>query len=276
MIFSEVSNIIYNTALSPAIHLLNFSEPNAWKCQLFALTLRWNNKPKAIRAFMEPVTRFIEQNFGLSFLVGVIVVGAVISGIVWITIWAVKLTNKHKDISKRIDDLPCPHHTSKIDKHDEQFADTRALMSRMEGQLELLVQNSIEKGNRKIKKKSGLAFSAKHSPRQLNGNGIELLNDCGGKEFLETNMDFFIGKMEKLQPKTALDVEDMALAVLQTHTNEDMFIPLKSWVYNAPSREIKNPNGSTRIQDVDLDDVIFVLSLPLRDKYLELHPEIIK
>ena len=146
----------------------------------------------------------------------------------------------------------------------------------MEGQLELLVQNSIEKGNRKIKKKSGLAFSAKHSPRQLNGNGIELLNDCGGKEFLETNMDFFIGKMEKLQPKTALDVEDMALAVLQTHTNEDMFIPLKSWVYNAPSREIKNPNGSTRIQDVDLDDVIFVLSLPLRDKYLELHPEIIK
>ena len=220
---------------------------------------------------MEPVTRFIEQNFGLSFLVGVIVVGAVISGIVWITIWAVKLTNKHKDISKRIDDLPCPHHTSKIDKHDEQFADTRALMSRMEGQ-----QNSIEKGNRKIKKKSGLAFSAKHSPRQLNGNGIELLNDCGGKEFLETNMDFFIGKMEKLQPKTALDVEDMALAVLQTHTNEDMFIPLKSWVYNAPSREIKNPNGSTRIQDVDLDDVIFVLSLPLRDKYLELHPEIIK
>ena len=225
---------------------------------------------------MEPVTRFIEQNFGLSFLVGVIVVGAVISGIVWITIWAVKLTNKHKDISKRIDDLPCPHHTSKIDKHDEQFADTRALMSRMEGQLELLVQNSIEKGNRKIKKKSGLAFSAKHSPRQLNGNGIELLNDCGGKGFLETNMDFFIGKMEKLQPKTALDVEDMALAVLQTHTNEDMFIPLKSWVYNAPSREIKNPNGSTRIQDVDLDDVIFVLSLPLRDKYLELHPEIIK
>ena len=92
---------------------------------------------------MEPVTRFIEQNFGLSFLVGVIVVGTVISGIVWITIWAVKLTNKHKDVSKRIDDLPCPHHTSKIEKHDEQFADTRALMSRMNGQLDLLVQNSI-------------------------------------------------------------------------------------------------------------------------------------
>lgn len=225
---------------------------------------------------MGPLTRFIEQNFGLSFLVGVIIVGTIISGIVWITIWAVKLTNKHKDISKRINDLPCPHHTSKLEKHDEQFTDTRALMSRMEGQLELLVQNSIEKSNRKIKKKSGPAFSAKHSPRQLNENGIELLNDCGGKNFLEANMDFFIGKMEKLQPKTALDVEDMALAVLQTYTGEDIFIPLKSWVYNAPSRDLKNPDGSTRTQDVDLDDVIFVLSLPLRDKYLELHPDIIK
>lgn len=225
---------------------------------------------------MEPVTRFIEQNFGLSFLVGVIVVGAVVSGIVWLTIWAVKLSYKHKDTSKRIDDLPCPHHTSKIEKHDEQFADIRALMGRMEGQLELLVQNSIEKGNSKIKKKSGVAFSAKNSPRQLNQNGIELLNDCGGREFLDANTDFFIGKIENLQPKTALDVEDMALGVLQTHTNEDMFIPLKKWVYNAPSRELRDSNGSTRTQDVDLDDVIFVLSLPLRDKYLELHPEIIR
>lgn len=195
-------------------------------------------------------------------------------------IWAIwKLASSFqsmRDKVKGIDDLPCSHHTSKIERHDEQFSDTRALMSRMEGQLELLVQNSIEKSNRKIKKKSGIAYSAKHSPRQLNQNGIELLADCGGNDFLNANMGFFIKKIEKLQPKTALDVEDMALAVLQTNTNEDMFIPLKSWVYNAPLRVLKNPNGTTRIQDVDLDDVIFVLSLPLRDRYLELHPEIIK
>ena len=163
-----------------------------------------------------------------------------------------------------------------MDRHDEQLADTRAMMSRMEGQLELLVQNSIEKNNQKIRKKSGLAFSAKNSPRQLNQNGVELLKDSGGREFLDRNMDFFIRKIEKLQPKTALDVENMALAVLQTHTNEDMFIPIKSWIYNAPAMQLKNPDGSTRSQEVDIDDVIFVISLPLRDRYLELHPEIIK
>lgn len=225
---------------------------------------------------MEPLTRFIEQNFGLSFLIGVIVVGTVVSGIVWITVWAVRLINKYKETEAKVEALPCTHHASKMDRHDEQLADTRAMMSRMEGQLELLVQNSIEKNNQKIRKKSGLAFSAKNSPRQLNQNGEELLRDSGGRELLERNMDFFINKIEKLQPKTALDVENMALAVLQTHTNEDMFIPIKNWIYNAPAMELKNPDGSTRSQEVDIDDVIFVISLPLRDRYLELHPEIIK
>ena len=132
---------------------------------------------------MEPLTRFIEQNFGLSFLIGVIVVGTVVSGIVWITVWAVRLINKYKETEAKVEALPCAHHASKMDRHDEQLADTRAMMSRMEGQLELLVQNSIEKNNQKIRKKSGLAFSAKNSPRQLNQNGVELLKDSGGPEY---------------------------------------------------------------------------------------------
>ncbi len=204
----------------------------------------------------------------------VVALAVLIVAAVW-AIWKLaSIFQSMRDRVKGIDNLPCGHHTTKFERHDEQFSDTRALMSRMEGQLELLVQNSIEKSNRKIKKKSGLSYSAKRSPRQLNQNGIELLSDCGGNDFLNANMDLFLRKIEKLQPKTALDVEDMALTVLQTNTNEDIFIPLKNWVYNAPSRVLKNPNGSTRTQDVDLDDVIFVMSLPMRDKYLELHPEV--
>lgn len=224
---------------------------------------------------MEPVTRFIEQNFGLSFLVGVIIVGAVVSGIVWLTIWAVKLTYKHKDISKSIEDLPCSQHTSKIERHDEQFADSRAAVSRIEGQLDLLVKTLVPKQKKRIER-SAPAFSGKHSPRQLNQNGIELLKDSGADKVLEANMDFFIKKMEVIKPKTAYDVEDLASTVLLAESNDDIFIPLKSWVYNAPTRELKNDDGSVKMQDVELDDIIFVMSLPLRDKYLELHPDIIK
>lgn len=204
----------------------------------------------------------------------IVALAVVIIAAVW-GIWKLASAfQSMRDKVKDIDELPCAHHTSKIDKHDEQFSDTRALMSRMEGQLELLVQNSIEKGNTKIRKRNAPAYSAKHSPRRLNENGISLLEDSGGNEFLKANMGFFIGKMEKLRPKTALDVENMAMALLQMHTNDDMFIPIKNWVYNAPSRELKNDDGTTQMQDVELDDVVFVMSLPIRDRYIELHPEI--
>lgn len=213
------------------------------------------------------------QHFFSEYVVALVVV---VIAAVWV-IWKLATSfQSMRDKVKGIDDLPCAHHTSKIDRHDEQFSDARALMSRMEGQLELLVQNSIEKTNKKIRKKNAPAYSAKHSPRRLNDNGIALLEDCGGKAFLQAHMTFFIKKMEQLQPKTPLDVEDMAMAILQANTNEDMFIPLKNWIYNAPTRTLKNEDGTTHKQDVELDDVIFVMSLPLRDRYLELHPEILQ
>ncbi len=224
---------------------------------------------------MEPLTRFIEQNFGLSFLVGVIVVGAVVSGIVWLTIWAVKLTYKHKETTKRLEDLPCSHHSTKIEKHDEQFADSKAAISRMEGQLDLLVKSLVLNQNKQIER-AAADFSGKHSPRQLNSNGLELLKDSGADSFLKANMDFFIKKIEVLAPKTAYDVEDIAPAVLLAESNDDRFIPLKSWIYNAPARELRNEDGTTKMQVVSLGDIIFVMSLPLRDRYLELHPEIVK
>ncbi|MBD5181010.1 MAG: hypothetical protein HDS98_00465 [Bacteroidales bacterium] len=175
-------------------------------------------------------------------------------------------------IESRMTSVPCKAHSERHDRHEERLNNTDALLHKMEGQLEILVSNSIQKSTGKIRKTAGTAFSAKHSPRVLNDNGISLLHDCGGNDFLEKHMDYFIAKIETLQPKTALDVEDLALAVLQTSVGDDMFIPLKNWVYNAPLREIRNPDGSETRQEITLDDIIFVLSIPIRDKYLSKHP----
>lgn len=41
-------------------------------------------------------------------------------------------------------------------------------------------------------------------------------------------------------------------------------------------RIIERPDGEMVTTDVSMDDVLFILSLPLRDKYLLNHPEIIK
>lgn len=224
---------------------------------------------------MEPVTRFIEENFGLSFLVGVIVVGVVISGIVWFTIWAVKLLSKHEETSSRIDTLPCATHTSKLDKYDERFSTAETLMSEMKGQLDLLVKLSTSSRTKPLLLAEN-DYSEKHSPRKLNQNGVILYADIKGDDFLRNNFKFFASKIDKLSPKTALDVENYALSILRASLDMDIFIPLKSWVYNEPTRTIKRADEIEYTTNVSMDDVLFVLSLPLRDKYLELHPEIIR
>lgn len=175
-------------------------------------------------------------------------------------------------IESKLETLPCSTHSDRHDRHEERLNNSDALLHKMEGQLEILVSNSIQKSSGKIRKSSGMAFSAKHSPRVLNDNGLSLLEDCGGWGFLNDRMDHFVSKIEQLRPKTALDVENLALAVLQAATVDDMFIPMKNWVYNAPVRTIRNTDGTTTEMEVSLDDIIFVLSLPIRDEYLKRHP----
>lgn len=199
----------------------------------------------------------------------IVIVAALVVSTGFVVWWITSRYDKLKSKISSIDDLPCKHHSDKLDTHDTQFSDTRALLSRMEAQLEILVGNSIDKSNNKVRKKSGLQFSAKHSPRRLNENGKTLLRKCGGDRFLEEHGGFFINKINQLQPKTALDVEDCALAVLQLNTKEDMFIPLKNWVYNEPTWTLTDEDGKEKQQEIELDDVLFVLSLPLRDRYLE-------
>lgn len=175
-------------------------------------------------------------------------------------------------IESKLEALPCSAHADRHDTHEKRMNESDALLHKMEGQLELLVSNSIGKSNKKIRNHSGYSFSAKHSPRVLNENGISLLQDCGGNEFLKQYTDYFISKIETLKPKTALDVEELALAVLQTSTSDDMFIPIKNWVYNAPMRELHYPDGTSKSQEITLEDILFVMSIPLRDRYLEKNP----
>lgn len=121
--------------------------------------------------------------------------------------------------------------------------------------------------------KTATMFSVKMSPRKLNEEGLKLLEEIHGNEFLAANSALFINAMQAKNPQTALDVEVSAHDVLIESLNSEIFNELKHWVYNSPTRQI-NINGKVEDYSVTLGDVCFVLSLPLRDKYLALHPEI--
>ena len=116
-------------------------------------------------------------------------------------------------------------------------------------------------------------FSKKHSPRELNEAGEKLYADIKGKEFLDKNKDILIQGIDKKTPKTALDVEESALEVLVSLIDNDMFIGMKNWVYNSSPRKVIL-DGVEKDYSISMNDVCFVLSLPLRNMYLDLYPEL--
>lgn len=119
-------------------------------------------------------------------------------------------------------------------------------------------------------------FSIKNSPRKLNANGIKLFGDIQGEVFLKKNKAFFFSKIDELKPKTALDVENAANLVCSVNTNNDIFNGMKNFVYNSPTYMLKDSDGNDKPYDISLPDICFVLSIPLRDMYLEEHKNILQ
>lgn len=212
------------------------------------------------------------HNFFSEYVVAAAIIAIAIIYVIW---WLASRFQAMKDKVDSINTLPCAHHDLRINAHDTRFSEAQSALGEMKGQLDLLVKISTT-SRTKPQMAAEADYSEKQSPRKLNRNGEQLYMEVDGDTFLTTNLEYFVKAIDTLSPKTALDVEHLALAVLRASVNLDMFIPLKRWVYNAPTREIIGKDGTTTHKDVSMDDVLFILSLPLRDKYLALRPQVIQ
>lgn len=184
------------------------------------------------------------------------------------------VSSKITKMQDAINGKPCKDHKDMLSKHNDTISGMRADIKTVNSKVDILLGIVNSRQSRSIITSIN-DFSEKNSPRALNEYGLAVLSNSKGEQFLAENKAFFIAEIEKLAPKTALDVENLSLGVLRIHLNDDMFIPLKNWVYNAPSMDVKGDDGSIVKKDISMDDVLFILSLPLRDLYLELHPELI-
>ena len=113
-------------------------------------------------------------------------------------------------------------------------------------------------------------FSIKASPRKLNDLGTKLYADINGGEFLAKNKSTLFAFITNSAPRVPLDVEQAALLACTSMVSTPAFNGMKNYVHNAAAIEL--PDGKK--YDISLSDICFVLSLPLRDMYLESHPEI--
>ncbi|GHT62878.1 hypothetical protein AGMMS50239_17470 [Bacteroidia bacterium] len=107
-------------------------------------------------------------------------------------------------------------------------------------------------------------FSIKASPRALNELGIKMFNDIDGNKFLKDNKENLFKFITESKPLAELDIEQAANAACLLLVSTPAFNKLKDFVYNAPSIDVENGEK----YNIDLNDICFVLSIPLRDMYL--------
>ena len=160
-----------------------------------------------------------------------------------------KIDKVKEDIESRISRLPC-------DVHSDRLSDTEKDVAFFRGKTELIL-------------------SAKQSPRTLNKYGQELFQEIDGESFLAENKQKLFDFIDAESPKTAYDVEADARKAVHSLTDDDSFNRIKVWLYNSPAKKIEVEGKETEYC-FSLEDACFVISLPLRDMYIESHPTILK
>lgn len=117
-------------------------------------------------------------------------------------------------------------------------------------------------------------FAMKKSPLNLTPTGLEVFDIVKGQQFIDENKDLLMKKLEERQPRTALDVEIGARLVCLDLLSEPIFDRIKNIVYNHPALKITTDEGKMIDYAFSISDVCYILSFPIRDLYLDLHPEL--
>ena len=115
----------------------------------------------------------------------------------------------------------------------------------------------------------------KRSPLVLNDLGKQIFEIIRGDEFLETNRELLLTKLERKHPRTALDVEMSAREVCLELLSNPVFDNIKNILYNAPAINITNNDGKKEDFIISVREACFTLSIPLRDMYLKEYPELL-
>lgn len=178
----------------------------------------------------------------------------------------------------RLRNLPCKEHSSAIGDHSGRLESIASDISAIKGQMSILVQlltKSAFPREEGILSVDESVFSHKQSPRRLNANGLKIFDAFGCSAFIESNREWLLAELAKLEPRNALDVESCSMAALRICSLDDRFNNLKNDIYRSPELEIADTDGNRILKTVTLDDVLFVMSLSVRDLYLAGHPELL-
>lgn len=178
--------------------------------------------------------------------------------------------NRLQQIEGKLYKLPC-------DTRKEQISDTRKahadLYKTVMSTNEMVTE--ISKWVMRIDGDMINQLVKKGSPFQITPVGRIILDNSGAKKTIDNNIDKLISLLESTEPKTPYDVENNASTVLLQNMGDDMFIDIKNFLYFSPDKiEVSNPVTNEMVEiTLSIHAIIKVMSIYLRDKYFQKHPE---
>lgn len=196
-------------------------------------------------------------------------------GIVWVAVLITKRVVRSNFLEEKCKNMPCEDHTMKIGTHENAIDRMDKSLERVESTVqEIKVSVVALQTFLQSKYKTAVPiFSQKHSPRSLNAKGKEVFAQFGGEEFMNANEEMLCQRIKGKNPRTALDVEQYALSVLYETMELDIFNEVKLRVYNSDDITVEK-DGKEEKYSITMDDICFIFSLDLRDRYLKAHPEV--
>lgn len=108
-------------------------------------------------------------------------------------------------------------------------------------------------------------FFSAGSPIELNTFAKEVLTESGAKNFIDNSFDFLSSKIDERNPKSALDIQQLAISVIFDLVDTEAFSKVKDFVYNNPKY---------KEQGIDMSIIINISALYFRDEYFKKHPEL--
>lgn len=110
------------------------------------------------------------------------------------------------------------------------------------------------------------------SPMQLTQLGEDILKDTGGQKFVDDNLELLLKEMGFQNIKSALDAQNFAPLVISNISTNELFKPIKDYIFKNPQYKTKNSKGDDVFLPLDMNVITNVMGIYLRNKYLEKNP----
>lgn len=171
----------------------------------------------------------------------------------------------------KVKELPCEKHKEDIKKSDTRYDNLQKIVSSTNDMVVEINKWLMKFDNDMIDK-----LAKKSSPLKMTPVGKILFRNSYGKQTIDNNIDFLLEELEKINPKTAYDVEEESLGFLLKNVGHEMFDEIKKFIYYSPDTiTIQDPETQEDNEvKISLQYIVKLMSIYLRDIYLSKHPDI--